>query len=524
MHVRGPHPTRRPRRLLPPATSRDDLEALRKLVVGPEQARLDKVERPSPVVVGSVLPEAVAHAAVTRPEQLAMTFEKPVTNAVRQIARRDPAFFGEVLAPTIGTAVRRAVADALAALMQRINLIVESRLSLQSVRWRLEARRTKRPYAEIVIARTLVFRVEWAVLIDVRTSLVLAQASSSDAAPTAPDQTAAMLAAINSFVSDAMQVASPGAALQAIEAGDLSLWIERDSTFAVAVAIRGVPPVALRDDLRCALQLVHTLHREAAVVTDALVDAAAFEDTHPVLLDLCKHQVRTPPNRAKWIVAGLALAILIVVTLLVWRGIRDARADDRLRAAYGSALASVPGVVVTSIERGHDRYVIHGLRDPRAPRTDFVLAAAGLPPAQLQLAPYESLDPRFAKPMQLADAEIRALEALGIDFQAGRSEPLDASDVDRAAAQIDRVQRAAAIANAGVCIEVLGDSDVTGRDPTNADLRSARALGVVEALKAAGVPGEVLAARGGDPLRPRSQGRRVTFHAVLRPLTDGGCR
>jgi hypothetical protein len=521
MQARPPHHTRRVLRrnlLRPTQRSHDDLEALRQLVVGPEQARLDVVEHPSPDVIGKVLPESLSHAALIRPQELTGTLEKPVTSAIREIAAKHPTVFGEILAPAIGTAVRRAVADALAAIMQRINQIVERGLSIQSLRWRLEAWHTGRPFGEIVVARTLVYRVEWAVLIDSRTSLVLHQASSTDVVQHAPDQTAAMLAAINSFVSDAMQPASPGAAVHAIEVGDLSLWIERDPLFTLAIAIRGAAPRTLRDDLRGALVRAQAVPRSPG-------SPATTEEMHPLLTELLKQQLRTPPMRAKWILAVLGGGALLLAAFLILRNHSGANADAQLRAAYRDRLSAVPGIVVTSVERSGDDYVVRGLRDPRSAPPALILAATGLSPPRLELFPYDSRDPRFAGPMTAVDRTMDELEHLEIEFERGESNTgPSASSLRRAAELVNRLQRAAVAADASVCVEVLGDSDNTGPEYFNVELRAARAAQVVAALKASGVPDKVLVPRAGAPLRARPGARRVTFRATLHPtLKHGDC-
>jgi outer membrane protein OmpA-like peptidoglycan-associated protein len=528
MQAHGPHPTRSARsraRLLRNARCGGDLETLRTLVVGPEQLRLDQVEQPSAERVGDVLPEAVAHAILSRPDELATTLAKPVTAALRSVARREPAFFGEILAPAIGTAVRRAVADVLAALMQRLDQILERGVSLRSWRWRIEARRTGRPFAEIVIARTLVYRVEWAVLIDSRTSLVLQEASSQDVAR-APDQTAAMLQAINSFVSDALQSASPGGTLHAIEVGDVHLWIERSPRFTLALAIRGNPPTSLRDEARATLDRIETLHPATASTSDV-----TFDDTQPLLVACLKQQRRKPPKRARWIVGFVAASAIAIVVAVMMLGSSAHRSDVRLRAAYRESLSAEPGIVVTSVEARDDGHTIRGLRDPRAAHPAMILAAAGLPAATLELAPFESRDPRLPDPPDARDVmdelmrTVHTLDGIALEFRHGSAAIDDASSVQSAARLVRSADVAAATVGARLCVEIVGDTDDTGSEIRNRALREARATAVATSLEHAGVRSEVLVSRTAELVPPRMRARRVSFRVSLRPsATGGGCR
>jgi outer membrane protein OmpA-like peptidoglycan-associated protein len=529
--ARGPRRTRARSSLLRAVDPRhlEELQSLRKLFVEPERARLEHLERPiSPELVGNLLPEALAHASEARGDGLATAIDQPVTSALRNLARRTPELFGEMLAPTIGTAVRRAVANALAAILERVNRVIERSLSLRSFAWRFEARRRGRPFAEVMLAHTLLYRVEWVVLIHTETSLVLEQATVEDTPPPL-DQMSAMLQAINAFVSDAFQPTVPGADLQSFEVGDLTVWIERDPAVTLAAAIRGVAPVELRGTFRQTLERVRTLHHEQIV--EPCPDLGKLADLRPLLVDCLQQKYRPMRRRAQWLLAALGIAVVAFAVAAQARGGAAAREDARLRAEYRAALAEAPGIVVTAITRddGRYRYRIEGLRDPRAAPADALIAAAGLPAASLELAPFDSLDPRFPRaepPLAAVDAALRELEAIEIPFGPGTLSvgPAERAAIERAAQLVGRARRAAAQARAGLCVEVIGDADETGTAAINAAVRSARADGVVRALAEAGVEPELLRPGVADAMRPKP-GRRVTFRAGLRPDPDHpGCR
>jgi outer membrane protein OmpA-like peptidoglycan-associated protein len=523
--VRGFRPTRAQSKLLRAVDPRylEELQSLRKLFVEPEQTRLEHLEQPlSPEVVGGLLPEAIAHASQIRREGLTVAIGRPVTDALRDVARREPELFCELLAPTIGTAVRRAVTDALSAILERVNRVIDRSLSLRSLAWRLEAMRTGRSFAEVVIAHTLLYRVEWVVLIHTETSLVLAQATVPGV-PQAPDQTSAMLQAISAFVRDAFKPAIPGADLQTIEVGDLNVWIDRDPAMTLAAAIRGAAPDELRETFRQTLEQVRTLHH--AEIADRYPDTSKFADVHPLLADCLQQRFKPTRKQAQWILAGLAVAAVVIAAVALVRADAAERRDVALRAAYRAALSAAPGIVVTSIARADHGYRIEGLRDPRAAPADEIIAAAGLPTASLALAPFDSLDPRFEGPLAAADAAIRELEAIEISFERGMTDvrPAERAAIERAAQLVNRAQRAAVRAHVGLCVEVVGNADETGTAAVNEVVRSARADSVARALRLAGAPPELLALRVTDAMTSRPD-RQVTFRAALRPSPDrSGC-
>ncbi|HEX2688793.1 MAG TPA: hypothetical protein VHN14_19355 [Kofleriaceae bacterium] len=489
----------------------------------PEQTRLEHLEQPlSPQVVGDLLPEAIAHASQLRGDGLTTAIGKPVTGALRDLTRRDPELFGDMLAPTLGTAVRRAVTNALSAILERVNQVIDRSLSLRSLAWRLEARRTGRSFAEVVIAHTLLYRVEWVVLIHTETSLVLAQATVAGA-PQAPDQMSAMLQAINAFVSDAFRPAIPGADLQTLEVGDLAVWIDRDPAVTLAAAVRGAAPGGLRDMFRQTLERVRTLH--LAQIADRYPDTSKFADVQPLLTECLQQAFKPARKKAQWVLVGLAIAATLITAVALARACAGKQRDAELRAAYRAALSAAPGIVVTSIARTDSTYRIEGLRDPRAEPADKVIATAGLPTAALEFAPFDSLDPRFKGPLADADAAIRELEAIEIPFDRAITSvrPTELAAIERAAQLVNRAQRAAAQAHVGLCIEVIGNADETGTAALNEVVRSARAGDVARALRQAGVEPELIAIRVADPMTSQP-GRQVTFRAALRPAPDRpGC-
>ena len=76
----------------------------------------------------------------------------------------------------MGPAIRKAIAEALRGLVQSLNQALEHSLSWRGIKWRIEALRTGRTFAEVVLSKTLVYRVEQVFLIHRESGLLLVQA------------------------------------------------------------------------------------------------------------------------------------------------------------------------------------------------------------------------------------------------------------------------------------------------------------------------------------------------------------
>ena len=73
---------------------------------------------------------------------------------------------------------RRSVRAALESMTQSFNRVISRALSPSAVKWRFEAWRTKRPFAEVVLAHTLVFRVERVMIVHRETGLLLREVAA----------------------------------------------------------------------------------------------------------------------------------------------------------------------------------------------------------------------------------------------------------------------------------------------------------------------------------------------------------
>ncbi|MDX1461020.1 MAG: hypothetical protein R3348_08185, partial [Xanthomonadales bacterium] len=184
----------------------EDMERLRELILGEEQRILSRLDRrvtdleARTADVAEVLPAAMARVAddpVNRPD-----FERPVVDTIRSAIKRDSYSFAEALFPVLGPAIRRAVADALSGLVQRINVALENSFTVRGLRWRVESARTGVPFAQIVLRHTMKYAIQEAFLIQRGSGLVLASVHRDESLALDEDAVAAMLTAIQSFIQD----------------------------------------------------------------------------------------------------------------------------------------------------------------------------------------------------------------------------------------------------------------------------------------------------------------------------------
>ena len=237
------------------------------MILGPFRDQLDRlqqaVDHPPALQsgdVGRVLPEAIALRAA-RDKKLALALEPVTENAIRASIRKNRQVLVEALFPVMGPAIRKAITAALQGMIQSFNQVLEYSLSLRGLKWRLEALRTRKPFAEVVLLHTLLYQVEQVFLIHRRTGIVLQHALAQNAVAQDPDLISGMLTAIRDFVQDSFGAGKEDA-LNALRVGERSVWIEQGPHALLAAAILGNPPPEVRTMLAEALDEIH-LRKEA---------------------------------------------------------------------------------------------------------------------------------------------------------------------------------------------------------------------------------------------------------------------
>ncbi|MEP6470792.1 MAG: OmpA family protein [Acidobacteriota bacterium] len=551
---------------LPPS---DALKELRRLLLVAEEEQVSRIQErlDDPEIhaedVSSVLPEAIA-LRTARDDKLARALQPTVEDAILTSVRRDPQVLVDALFPVMGPAIRKAIASALASMLESFNETLERSFTAQGVRWRLEAWRTGKPLAEVILLRTLVYRVEQVFLIHRKTGLLLQHVSATGAGVGDADMIAGMLTAIRDFVQDSFG-GKEGESLDTFQVGELSVWVEQGPLAALAAVIRGNAPKDLRGVFTDAIEKIHL---ESAGALQAFEgDAAPFERSRPHL-EACmkgerqKKADRIPGFRDRRAIRFLRAALaVLVVAIGIWAFVAVRR--NRRWDAYLGRLASEPGVVVTAEGRRGGRFFVKGLRDPLAADPVAMLAGSDLSSRKVasEWKPYQALAPELiakraryvleapatvklssrdgalvaagSAPRRwideargrsraiagivryddsaLTDEDAGRLEALRkriegrvLLFARGSSElpPAESAKLRDTAKDVEEVARLAAAVGSAVRIEVVGRGDSIGTEEANLALSRRRAERVAAQLSPPGAGALTLAADGVGSERP----------------------
>jgi len=377
------------------APDRDPLADLQTMLVGREREQLavilerldDRAERRREV--GEVLPQVLVDHAGDRRFLPALT--PPVERAITASVRNNPGPLADALFPVMGPAIRKAVAAALAGMVETLNRTLDHSLSWRSIAWRLEALRTGRSFGEVMMLHTLIYRVEQVFLIERASGLLLQHVTAGAGEVRDVDMVSGMLTAIRDFVKDSFQVAD-SESLEALRVGELSVWIEQGPHAVVAAVLRGNAPREFRTTLQSALEQIHLEFAEQ--FEQFRGDAAAFEGARPALEACIRTEYHAQPassHRALWIVAAAA-----AIAMVAWAGF-SMRARNHWNH-YVDALNAEPGIVVVSSGRRSGKYVVSGLRDPLARDPASLLAESNIAPADVAASwePYQASRPALA--------------------------------------------------------------------------------------------------------------------------------
>ena len=382
----------------------DALAELRGLLFSDEQSQLAhlrrRIEEPQLRTedVSRVLAQAIALQTAEGPA-LAAALTPSVEAAIANSVRRDPQVLADSIFPIMGAAIRKSIAAALHTMTQSLDQTLAHSLSVQGFKWRLEAKRSGRPFAEIVLLHTLLYRVEQVFLIDRRTGLLLQHAAATDVVVQDTDLVSGMLTAILDFVRDSFNSTS-GETLDALQVGELRVWIEQGPLAVLAGVIRGTPPQALRNRLRLAIERIHQAHGAALQAFDG--DTGALAAALPQLESCLEARYgkpaavgasAAPPRRGLSPLALIGAALALLIALPSFFHFRQAWRWD----GFVDQLRAEPGIVVTEAVKRGGLYRVAGLRDAQAADPQALLLAAGLDPQDVRFAwePYWSMRPEL---------------------------------------------------------------------------------------------------------------------------------
>jgi outer membrane protein OmpA-like peptidoglycan-associated protein len=569
-----------------PPEDNHELEELRHLIVAPEQEeiadireRMDNRERRAEDV-SSVVAEAIQMRRDQGDDRaLAEALAPTIQETLRDSVRRNPHVLADALFPVMGPAIRRSISEALRSMIESFNEALEHSLSARGMQWRVESFRTGKPFAEIVLMHSLLYRAEQIFLIHRETGLVLNHIVAPAVAIQDPSMVAGMLSAIQQFVKDSFD-SKRGDTLGSMDVGDLHVWIEEGPDTVIAAVIRGHAPSNYRVALKEALEGIQ--QRYASALDNFQGDSGPFRAAGEQLTHLLEAQYKEKKDKKKVPRAAIAVGAVMLVFLV---GLVVSMAYSRSEwDKFADSLRRQPGIVITSAAQSGRRFRIQGFRDPFAADAGQLLAAAGLNSAKadLELKPFYSMDDDMvakraasllAPPAsvqfsvmggtlravgsaslnwiahfeervlwvpgvtsvdtsQLQDADVLALESAVLTFPVGSAElePGQENALAQSESEIRLILSQADVGGKVPAVEIVGHTDTTGVEGTNLLLSNQRADRVWAILARAGLQTASLRRRGvgtSMPLRgeatesDRHLNRSVTFKAVFSPASRG---
>jgi outer membrane protein OmpA-like peptidoglycan-associated protein len=510
---------------------RDELAELRALLLGQQivelQALQKRLDDPSirTEEISQILGKAVA-LSIKRDGGLQRSLYPVVEQALKISVAKNPGMLATSLAPMIGDAVRKAVANALRGMAESINFTLERSLSWESLKWRFEARRTGKSFGQIVLLRSLRYKVQQVILIHAETGSVLQQAKREIHAPgeSIPEAELAsnMLTALQDYIRDIS--ANPSQDLQDIKMDDCVYWVHHGPQAWLLGQILGTPPPELQNVFARENELIH--QEFAVALANFSGDASIFDGARPHLQNCLLGHSERPHKSRRWMVAVAALLFAAAAFgFLVYR--RNIRWNH-----YVARLQSEPGVVLTGWDKHWGRYNVTGLRDPLAADPQKLAADFGIDPAKVEehFGPYQSLDQHFSLQREF-DSEKQALEQLMILFPVNSStlSPDQSVRLDSIEEHLDKLRETAAELGRQIHLTIYGRADQTGAESKNAALSKQRAEHVSDALRERGFPPDMFSVVGlgnSEPIRHGSEAyqlevnRSVTLRVESQPQGD----
>ncbi len=349
--------------------------------------------------LANILPHAIRQASQTLDEpttynvaRLTDSLQQPVEQCIKHSINQDAHSFADALFPVMGPAIRKAIQESFKNLIQTINKTAEQSLSPQGIAWRLEARRKGLPFSELVLQKTIVFRVEQVFLIHRESGLLIQHRHREGVEIGDSDAISAMFTAIQDFIRDSFS-SNKTEELDSVEIGEYTVWLERGPYAVLACVIRGIAPYELREIMRSSLENMHA--RYGVLLQQFAGDNEPLTPCQPLLDKTLQSESKKDAQTQQRLLSPQLIGILgvILLALLGW-GYWYFQFQQRL-TNYMDALQDTPGIVVISTKHQDGKLLIYGMRDPLASEPQAQRFKLSKEEVESFWTPYQDLTPHF---------------------------------------------------------------------------------------------------------------------------------
>lgn len=372
------------------------LDDLKELLLKPEKDQIQRMEhRLDDMMVrakeiSQTLPQAIS-LSVLSSNQLSRALRPVIDEAIKASVKNNPKGFAEAISPALGPGIRKSISAIILGMIQSLNQVLNHSFSIQGMKWRFEAFRTGKQFAEIVLLNTLVYQVEQIFLVHRESGIVLNHVKAQGMVTQDPDLVSAMLTAIQDFIKDSFG-ADPNEGLETLRMGsDRSIWIETGEHALIAAVIRGTPPVDLRIKYR---ELVDEIHLKAGAALEKFDgDTFLFSIFQDPLSEGLQFQEKKGQKKISPLLGIMGLILLSLAGLWGYNTFKTHQAWGQ----YLTRLETQKGLIILSAQKRDGKYNIAGLRDPLAPDPIQLLEPSEKEwiPLVSQWKSFYSLDPEF---------------------------------------------------------------------------------------------------------------------------------
>ncbi len=378
-----------------PDSASEEFDELRSLLIGPELNQVRRLQQrlDDPVQyardVSRVLPDAVK-LRTDRDDKLTRAIMPSVEEAISVSVKKNPQRLVDAIFPVMGPAIRKAISNAFSEMVQSLNKTLEYSISIKGLKWRLEALRSGKSFAEVVLSHTMRYKVEHVLLIHRETGLLLQKVPIESEGDQDPEMLSGLLTALQDFAHDS-KWARESESLDEFKVGEFTGWLEQGPQAMLAAAVRGNAPRRFQDLLQDTLDAIQVEQRDAFEMFDG--ETEPFEACRPRLEACLETPIVEEEKKSSPFFWVLAAMVILAIGLWAFFYFRDAWRWD----AYLAKLKSEPGIILISDEKRGGKHLVSGLRDPLAADPLALLNGTNVEPDKVvsRWEPFQASNPEF---------------------------------------------------------------------------------------------------------------------------------